>query len=1729
MSTTQDLETLYAQLNAKEETLAAKLSEKESKLAQQQDVLPKLYDQLYDSLFFYLLKPYSLPSGTSQDALLLREFKLVAERLLQAAQGTSWEDDVILYFVSEDTTSASVVQQSKRLQLLQIIDGFANVVRGDRKMGELDNVLSSSTGSSIAERLMAWATDLWNLFGALPLGHPFTNEVSNSIHILEKLVKRLTLRDTTVNLYFHRLLDHFNSLKTSLLTVENAIISLEQEIAVLQADINAILFEGITSSLPLLLFPLRVETKFVEQVGSNYPYHLLVRVFPDDIAIQAHEQEMELTQEEVADGTTFWGSAPQHADGTQDYLSGWKQLVEKYESPRAAWIVRQTNPHSVAVATGTKPGNWVEAAYSYVMPEQFFVNLYENYSPEASPSLHKYGKPVNYPLQVGINPKYLDDSPEDGPDTAHLDPGMKWLTDFDEAEKVGMGIRIGLTLSQFNNGFERLVVAGLKLGQADGKGLLQRLFETHHYTNGIKIIPQGTATNNTNSQKAGYSEQDWLDVESTFNTELGAPQYAVDALSGNKADGLLLAEALGIGKATFQHVAHANGQDVQEAVLMNKCLWNATLGYYFEEMLRPNFSLTDLDDLRGFFTEHVVGRGQLPAFSIGNQPYGVMLTTSFSQWSDPVGSPAFDTGLHAVLNALTEQWKAAAGNATGETETIEALLEKLGLEASSTEYYQRYGFGPVMSRSYLNDELNAAIGTPTALYNKLKNEAGLNFTSIPKVLESTFQADYGKIAETFSDTAFTGSYGLGYLIDSKPFSETEPVENLSGLEINYIDWLISSQFHQVRLEDFAHLYQGSVLPPTFEKPNSMLYYMLRHSLLLSYWDTAMRILVKNGSLPASKREEAELFGVLGATSESPRWAVLDMLIAGVPAWQYLKNNAFTGSNQFYADMAPLREVLQALPALATLPTARLERLFAEHLDLCSYRLDAWKIGQAYSRLKKLRQTQAEGIHLGAFGWLENVGRAGQDVADYSQAPRTDAANKGFIHAPSLNHATAAAILRQGYKSQQDAGAGDFAVDLSSHRVRYALDLLEGVREGQTINALLGYQFERELHEMGLDAYIYLMRDTFPLVVSSDASTNAGDPALMETLGARNVVDGLKLMDRLKAENSVTTYLQSIGVVSIEHAVAVYDIYIALVKTMDALSDLMVAEGVYQTTLGKIDHASASLDNLSNGKLPPMPEIVQSPRREIPLTQRVMLSLPAEDAVLGSSQPTSFWWSKPSTTDLTTPMALAEPKLNAWLRKMLSCLTDVNLEVSVSTEAGNVILETVSLNALQLQPIDWVYMLNESSMNEGSFLYALVKHYLVSQRSISTGAVIKINFENAVQGLSVIEVMPLITRLHSLITNSRAGNATDLQLGGFDDVNPEGYNIAELKGRIESAANKLLSLQDELVSRIAAAGTTGAAASIRNILLRISFFNVPDAASALLLGDEELITAAQLIAEHVYGKFQKADQLLKSSGIAYSGYVEASQSILGKGFRVVPLFELTALNKPLLEEGMLNSDSMLPADQSPVLVMEEWLQGIARVKDRMDMVEKVTTLHEILNSFSGTFSELSIKPVQLPLQKDENNVYADKWVGIEMPEGYSPNADKLSIVFLDADNFNANVNMAGLLVDEWVEAIPERDVTTAVSFHYDQPQSQPPQTLLLAVPPVIGTNDSWNIGRMLGCINETLDLAKLRAVDTDQLADGSALAQLLPALVAPVSATNATIALDFAKTIHAPVFAEQTLM
>ncbi|MFJ7589002.1 hypothetical protein ACIQZO_16780 [Streptomyces sp. NPDC097617] len=90
---------------------------------------------------------------------------------------------------------------------------------------------------------------------------------------------------------------------------------------------------------------------------------------------------------------------------------------------------------------------------------------------------------------------------------------------------------------------------------------------------------------------------------------------------------------------------------------------------------------------------------------------------------------------------------------------------------------------------------------------------------------------------------------------------------------------------------------------------------------------------------------------------------------------------------------------------------------------------------------------------------------------------------------------------------------------------------------------------------------------------------------------------------------------------------------------------------------------------------------------------------------------------------------------------------------------------------------------------------------------------------------------------------------------------------------------------------------------------------------------------------------------------------------------------------------------------------------------------------------------------------------------------------------------------GLLFDEWTEVVPAVRETTGIAVHFDRPGSEPPQAMLLVVPPV--RTGAWREDDLVAAVTETFALARSRAVEPAHL-DDQPYAHLLPATVLPAA-------------------------
>jgi len=1660
---------------------------------------------------------------------------------------------------------------------------------------------------------------------------------------------------------------------------------------------------------------------------DNIPdkHELWVRIYPDNIAIHTHEPA--LSQSELNDAQVYWTEVWKGLGDTNYELGAWRVLCASYGPQRAAWIVSQTTPtNGPNPNTGTaplaslttpptlpalspRPASWSQKPVSRVMPDRFVARVYSNNTWREVP-----GQSIPSPLPVGFDPmdpytNYLDQYGAE----INMPPELRWLTNFEEAEKVGMGIRIPLQVNELTQGFDRLLVLGvnLSLTAEQSAAELETLMNNHHYASGLALVPQGTPTNNTEEVKSGYAGLE-PGYEESFKTELGAPLFNTTANHYDKADGQRLAEALGLDASVFQHVANAGTFDIQESMTMTRALWSGTLGYYLKNMLTPAIVQSDITNTKSFFTDYVQGRGLIPAFRVRNQPYGVLTSTAYSRWRTSGDAYGFDAKLHEkILDKLRRYWLLHFCDdvkrvTAADPDPDKLIVDILGLHPASLQFHQRITIGSILSSNMAQFMAAANLQLPNP---PIANPSAENLLDVLYRSYMMENFTYFNIPRIFS-MAFSKSQRLlnGPVIDSLPLSEKRPVENVQYGYANYIEWLAQSPIDYIRDENFTNVQQAGQ-QQAIAPPKALLYLLLRHAWLLDYLDTAHCLLTQSNIISVDAWHNHELVNMTGGIGpdmateeqknmlhgfvkaevqyenevqiedvmrniytnqefldsgmtvkqfhqllrdrsahgveiqtgrrykerlgvyavEQAQWSYLTSvypeLTKEMAVGDYIRSNINSG-NPCYAD---IRQTQDALNKLKTLPTARLERLLAEHLDTCTYRLDAWLNGELAKRLHQQRTNTPNGIYLGAYGILENpkpgnfpgihvvnvsearswksaTAKVGQrkmlDLTPVGKYPentngtyitplppytqpasfiylgedvetrliedpesgkivagqRVNPDNKGFILAPSLNHAVAAAVLRAGYVAHKNSGAlgKTMAVGLSSDRVRTAMYYLDGVRNGQSLAALLGYRFERGLHErqssvVQLDGYIYELRKKYPLVSGAVIATPTSSSDVAQS---RHVTDGLQLLEAAKSTTNPPFWYT--GIAGLDNGAsptadgALIALEIDKIKDdLDAIGDLLLSESIYQVTRGNHERAGAVLQALGYGGSIPEPEIIKTLRQADTFTHRCAVQLtPAVTA-------NSVWTASSARAD-------AEPALNNWLASQLPAATDICISYNY---AGNSATLWADMNALQLQPIDLLAIFNTmgnsqsadaSELSKRIILYARDAHNKTDDVEITIDYRSRAGFASMQRTL--FELTPVLQSLSRIVGNSRMLNPDDFVTPGALSAmtSPAGaLDSAALLARLDAAFNTLSAIANDLK---AITPTPNPATTIRDKAYVLAYngsapANANAANTALAALRKRLMDAAafglgtavpdtqsdntkevrnQLVgqADRAYAELSQrvatvnpkladvttAIAAAQSSGdhkACVNSLIEIARLLFGRAFKVFTNF---TLHNPAEVQAAANYTSLLN-DAGPYPV-EAWMTGVARVRPRVGDYHKQMLLAESLRydpTAMAPFAYTKQTVLQLPVV-DASATASDRWIGMKLPAGYKIPLDAVSMV-LESDGSSTVLPDCGMVIDEWAEQIPLDQVTTGISINYDQPSSEAPQAILLAVTPAV--KNYWDWTDLMETLNETIDMARIRAVEPDMI-QKSPLSQVLPALVAQMSGdgTNVSPSLDFARNV-----------
>ena len=1533
----------------------------------------------------------------------------------------------------------------------------------------------------------------------------------------------------------------------------------------------------------------------------------------------------------------------------------------------------------------TKESGWTAAPHSNVMPDRFVVvtvrgGVYKHLV------AGKPLPPDKLIVGLDPNSFDSDTFQYDEDGNLIVDESIKWLTDFNEAVNKGMAVTITLDEEDVEKGFDRVFVLGVKdTTPVDGRALLEKLIDNHHYIpEGASFLPVATPTNNTESGESGYRTFE-EDAALSFAIERNDEEPVTLPTDPTfPTDAQRLASGLGINFDVLNNLDYHDRTEVSEAILMNNALFHGTIGNYMEDGLDTLFTLDNVKHTKAFFTQFVTARGFLPSIRVGTQPYGVMPTTAFSKFhvtaddtfipqlnKEDFDNPAaiqdelqtrYDIRLKQLLNELDNMWtgirneKVLYSGNTNPDDPQAHFMEMLGLQANSAEHFYRYGLN-VASRLSLNEAGDFSINfdsndpwSPAKVAEAFRSTifSGYYYKSddftdeqmeIPNI-DDYLNSKNSRISEQFTKARVFAtrhlkaqSQVLGDIIDNRELSDVvvaatnpntgtpEEMESARAELQYFIDWLVDSNPWDVHAENkFSKVLEGVLT--TGMPSQSLLFLLLRHSVLTAYMDTILKILEFEGLTDQVTRKKMGQPGYYysrysGSFNFVTKWTYLFSKINRLdnvlnfnmeptnPFFNYMNSLSSTSNgylNRYVSPAQPfvfnnyvnhsqhqgfvneLTATRNSIRKLKDIPTLRLKQLLTEHLDLCTYRLDAWRLGMVNKRLISQRATTQSGIYLGAYGWVEDL-RKGGERAPAENIPEglwkngddpiyTDADGLGFIHTPSLNHAITAAILRAGFHANEDTAevSNQMAVNLSSARVRMALNLLNGIRNGQDAAAILGYQFERGLHErylhipLELDEYIYDFREEFPLTVPVDDSVTLGEAVLTSVVNGMELLEtaqefveleggppnlGDSLYQSLKAFE--TAWWAHVGNANISSATAAKrDAMLKEIDRMadafDAFGDLCVSESVYQVAKGNHIRASAIMDKLAKGDVPNDIQIADTPRTGVVVTHKIGMffkTIRGIDHALTETGPNSTpltgsalaaavaaaGASVPGWNSSFSPRALAEPSLNKWAGEMIGNPSKIKCQVAYTIGVINDTM-TVTLADLEVQPLDVVHLFGTGPLEGGAELNARIARKVKSTILVPVDfdgtvddAVINIKYTVrdpgwAVDDCSFYEKAAHIQSLRSLMTNSATLAADSMLIPGEEEVEPNvvrNQDIDECLIRITNLQARLTLLQNDWTTFFTNEVSVEDSAehtftevqidAMRSMLVRSSVFGIsgtiPD--QTVTYGNDvgkTLIGASDGASKAIAARLSQsatdvatAKDATKLNDVRINAAQEASKKLLGKAFVMLPHFTLRNAADIVAQLTLPSNKGLLRA-ASP-RIMEEWSQGVGRVRERMSGLDMLQMWAE---NFNLALPDKT--PIQFPFALDTNGVSLDHWLGVAFPAGYEPTEDKLSIVLMNAGEITSSSTTpkAALLIDEWVEIIPNMNETTGIAFNYDQPDAKAPNTLLLAVTPKVTGNWQWD--DLVYTLNDTLELAKNRAVEPEHLED-TVFGQILPAIMTEI--------------------------
>lgn len=1415
-------------------------------------------------------------------------------------------------------------------------------------------------------------------------------------------------------------------------------------------------------AVPLVLLPVRVQTKMKPGTST-----LRVRITPDEVHVDSLRRS--LTESERAAGQAYWTAIWTGAEAT----GAWDELVGAVGARRAGWIGHVTtpkNPDQRGVAAPDFPASPLEIANGTVarcLPDHFVVRVY----PRGSDPITVSGGPVA--RDVPISPITLGDDEVVDAGGLTVPAGSEWTVDFDQAKAVGLGVEVELPPG--TTVIDKLVVVGTRRSVSEEQNAADftDLLTSHRFTDGFSLPAAGTPTNNSEAERSPYRPD-----ATAGPPPVSAPMPSADA----GALGRLLGVDAAIVESLLERDAPRSSLDAAQQAA-NTALWFATWGPVLDRIDDVSHAVTpaNIESARRVHRDHVRGAGHAPSVRIGAQPYGVLPVTDLHAWTPRAGETT--ARLTPLVERAVGRWiirsRTLPHIGPGDDVSDEALLDMLGTSPVALGVRAR----PAVDGAQLST-CAAAVGadqarvraelqitramlaqySPSAAawfmppsLNKESRTIGLPLVSErdAEVIEQILadgSPDVDSVLQALLDIAWDAAKAVGF--QSAPEAYVPPLLDLLAIP-----------------PDIAAMVQAAAAPASAAPQPDRVFAAaesLRATVHFADQPTDPISLAAIEPIPEIRTSLAQVALDLGDTAEA-RW---------------IGQNAIAGILDAFATRG---EVSAAMSALGAMPIDERRIAVASALDVASHRVDAWASALASTRLPAGAEPA---MTLGAFGYVEDIrlGARGREP-------------EGWLHAPSSSHAVAAGILASAKRSNIGAKQGrePFAIDLSSRRGTELRRVLEGVKAGQPIGALLGYQIERAL--TGSAARFQLtLRELAPLI-TDELDNDLAEADRSTRVAAANVVDGVELLRRFPvesltgaapplktklAEPPVNAYVPADGWgnVSPQEWDCVVTALQSASATLDAVADALLSESVLQYVSGNPARAGAAMDAMAaGGSVDPELAVlgVRQPGRT--LTHSMFAVIPVD----------APGWST------TRPRAIAEPRLEAWAARRLGdpaavIVTDDGGVRHTLAEAGFAALDLVFCE--DLATLDRDLRVAIAGMGDTPLAEQRGDAWPAGTMSIVAAATLAATLRSVVSGGNLLSPGDLV----------RPGTGAQRTVDVDDLLRRCDALLDALEGVL--AAGEAVIATIDADSHAVDEADVGAVAAAVTGLAAFGMPLVPDPAvptnAGWAWGAWHAAAARLDDARAVLADIRAPHDPPRSPGEFVDAATTVAQGILGDGFRILPLLEPGA-----------GADDFVEALTDPVFPAPAPAQISAFVRDHATVRAGVGTLSEAQLLGRALGHPITLTVVQLT-ERDAGVAApgTDRWLAGPLPDDTPWPSHSAAHLVIEQVSAAAGFRgrFAGIGFDSWVEALPfQPDVrafadgadadsplraaraTTGLAVHANQASARAPQVFLSAVS-ADGTR--WTTDSVVRAVLSAVDVAKSRLVTLEKVPGDAA---ILPAI------------------------------